>query len=325
MMVTLRASIELQTAFGTPLAGDTLFGQLCWAAREQLGGEALGKLLQGYTEGQPWLVVSDGFPSGYLPKPGIPHSIATLDEDGKDQAGQRKTEKSKRWLPLDKTGLPLKEWMAQARTDKDAFGEKPLEAPQPHNTINRFTSTTGNDEFAPYTQPQTFYLHNQKIDLYLMLDEARLTQDQLSQLLHAIGSHGYGRDASIGLGKFTLSEIQPITIPHHPQPTAYLTLAPCAPQGQGMDGENSFWRVITRFGRHGNRHGISEKPFKNPVLLAATGAVFVPLDTYSERAFIGQGLGGEDKLSKIEPATVQQGYAPVVGIELPRPGGENHD
>ena len=67
-----RATIALHTPFGTPLAGDTLFGQLCWALREAAGGEALGKALEGYTLGKPWLVVSDGFPAGCLPRPTLP-------------------------------------------------------------------------------------------------------------------------------------------------------------------------------------------------------------------------------------------------------------
>ncbi len=333
-MTTLRATLELHTAFGTPLAGDTLFGQLCWSAREHLGNETLTRLLEGYTSGKPWLVVSDGFPSGYLPKPTVPAAFAGANPVGANSfahhggkraieiaptksSAQIKEEKAKRWIALADSAKPLPEMLAAAASDAVAFsGNKPVEAPQPHNSINRRTGTTGEEGFAPYTQPQTFFARGQSMDVYLVLDETRMSQTQLLELLQAVGSQGYGRDASIGLGKFTVCP--------HPNPlpqagegaNAYLALAPCAPQGRGFDGDKSYWRVITRFGRHGNVLGISEKPFKNPVLLAATGAVFVPLDAYSERAFIGQGLGGDSRLSKIEPATVQQGYAPVIGIRM---------
>lgn len=331
-MTTLRATLELHTAFGTPLAGDTLFGQLCWSAREHLGGEALGKLLQGYTGGQPWLVVSDGFPSGYLPKPTVPQTHLLSPAGGKgagkegNQAAQRKAEKAKRWIALADSAKPLPEMLAAAVSDAVAFsGNKPVEAPQPHNSINRYTGTTGEEGFTPYTQPQIFFACGQRMDVYLVLDETRMSRTQLLELLQAIGGQGYGRDASIGLGKFTVASAGANSFAQHTKADAHLTLAPCAPQGQGFDGDKSYWRVITRFGRHGNLLGVSEKPFKNPALLAATGAVFVPQDTYRERAFIGQGLGGESKLSKIEPATVQQGYAQVIGIKLPESGDENHD
>ena len=91
--VTFRASLTLHTAFGTPLSGDTLFGQLCWTAREYLGEAGLEALLEGYTTDRPWLVVSDGFPSGYLPKPAIPQFLLA-----KVAVDQRKAEKAKKWF-----------------------------------------------------------------------------------------------------------------------------------------------------------------------------------------------------------------------------------
>lgn len=313
-MITLRATINLHTPLGTPLAGDTLFGQLCWTAREQLGNEYLNLLLDGYTNGKPWLVVSDGFPSGYLPKPLLPFLFSSTSKNSEVDANYRKAEKNKRWIPTDKAGIPFKEWILHAVNDLQAYGEKPIEVTQPHNSIDRYTGTTGTGEFAPYTQQQIFYAHNQKIDLYLVLDETRLPQETLLKLLEVLGSYGYGRDASIGLGKFSVMSVVTNSFIQNVPSNAWLALAPCAPQGLDFDREKSYWRVITRFGRHGNRYGASEKPFKNPVLLSATGSVFIPLDNFSERLYIGQGLGGDGLLSKIKPSTVQQGYAPVIGI-----------
>ena len=318
-MIALRATLVLHTAFGTPLSGDTLFGQLCWAVREQLGNDKLTRLLDGYTTGEPWLVISDGFPAGYLPRPTVPAAVAGASEAATQvNAQQRKAEKAKHWIPLAEISLPLPQLLAAAVNDKAAFGDhgKPVEASQPHNTLNRLTGTTGEGEFAPYTQAQIFFARGQQMNLYCMLDEARMPKDSLLALLQAVGSQGFGRDASIGLGKFSVESLVEKSFVQHARADAYLTLAPSAPQGQGFKADQSYWRVLTRFGRHGNLHGISEKPFKNPVLLATTGAVFVPQTKFAHRLFIGQGLGGNGQLSKIEPATVQQGYAPVVGIRL---------
>lgn len=308
-----RTQLCLHTALGTPLAGDTLFGQCCWAVREQLGEAELQRLLTGYTTGNPWLVVSDGFPQGFLPKPTLPQLF-----DGAPNAGDRKALKHKRWIPLDAVGKPLKSMLlAEAKSDEEAYAKKPVESVQAHNTLNRITGTTGTGEFAPYTQRQIFFAQNQLIDLYLVLDESRLPIEMLRSLLQMIGIHGYGRDASIGLGKFSIDAIEPYRFTSTVSPgkaTAFWTLAPCAPQGLGFDADNSFWRVITRFGRHGSHHALASNPFKNPVLLAATGAIFTaakPTDTL----FIGQGLGGNGELSLSEPATVQQGYAPVVNLK----------
>ena len=58
-------------AFGGPIKGDTLFGHLCWAARNRWGEGRLLDLLDGYTKGQPFAVCSDAFPAGHLPRPAL--------------------------------------------------------------------------------------------------------------------------------------------------------------------------------------------------------------------------------------------------------------
>jgi len=306
-----RATLALHTPLGTPLAGDTLFGQLCWAFCEAAGEAELTRQLEGYTQGQPWLIVSDGFPAGYLSKPTLPQHF----EPQRDPAA-RKAAKRKRWIPANQTGKALTELLQSAVDDTTAYDKAPVSAVQAHNTLNRLTGSTGEGEFAPYTQPQTFHAAGQRIDVYMVLDEDRVTADQARQLLAAIGASGFGRDASTGLGKFTVEQIEPAAFAAPANANAFWTLAPCAPQGQGFDGAQSYWRVLTRFGRHGNAHALAGNPFKTPVLMASSGAVFIPAGEFSARPFIGQGLGGEGKLSKAETATVHQGYAPVVQITL---------
>ena len=311
-----RATLALATPLGTPLAGDTLFGQFCWALREAQSEAELTRRLKGYTQGEPWLIVSDGFPSGYLPKPTLPQHF----EPQPDPAA-RKAAKKKRWIPVGHAGKALAALLASAVDDEAAFGKIPYsKAPrataQPHNTINRLTGTTGEGAFAPYIMAQTFHAPGQRIDVYLVLDETRISVDESGRLLAAIGATGFGRDASIGLGKFSVERIEPASFTAHAKTNAYWTLAPCAPQGLGYDGDRSYWRVVTRFGRHGNAHALSGNPFKTPALLAATGAVFVSVEEFSARLYVGQGLGGEGKLSKAEAATVHQGYAPALPIAM---------
>ena len=89
-----RATLTLHTPLGTPLAGDTLFGQLCWALREAQGEAELTRRLNGYTTGQPWLVISDGFPAGFLPKPTLPQHFETEQNDPK----LRKAARKNRWI-----------------------------------------------------------------------------------------------------------------------------------------------------------------------------------------------------------------------------------
>ena len=100
-MRTYRLTLQPATAFGTPLAGDTLFGQLCWALRHRLGNERLNDLLSGYTQGQPFAVVSDAFPQGFLPLPSLPSAF------WQKSAVDRKTLKKKRWVAIEDRESPL--------------------------------------------------------------------------------------------------------------------------------------------------------------------------------------------------------------------------
>jgi CRISPR-associated protein Csm4 len=306
-----RATLALHTPLGTPLAGDTLFGQLCWALREASGEAELSRRLDGYAHGRPWAVVSDGFPAGHLPKPTLPQHF----EPQPDPAA-RKEAKKRRWIPVNRAGDALAALLASAVNDAVAYGKSPQFGMQPHNTLNRLTGTTGEGAFAPYSMPQTFHAPGQRIDVYVVLDDDRLTAEEAGRLLAATGAGGFGRDASIGLGKFSVARIDSAPSAANTAANALWTLAPCIPRGQGFDGTRSYWRVMTRFGRHGNAHALAGNPFKTPVLMAATGAVFVPGEAYTWRPFVGQGLGGNGTLSKAEPATVHQGYAPVLPITM---------
>jgi CRISPR-associated protein Csm4 len=109
-MNSLKLTLRPLSAFATPLAGDTLFGQLCWAARERFGEARLGELLDGYVDGRPFLVVSDGFPSGLLPRPTAPDFA--LGFAGVDPA-QRKRARTHRWLPAGGADEPLARWMKE--------------------------------------------------------------------------------------------------------------------------------------------------------------------------------------------------------------------
>ena len=331
-MPTYRLTLRPLSALGTPLAGDTLFGQLCWTLRHQLGNVALTDLLACYTQGQPFAVVSDAQPSGHLPLPSLPSNLWQTTEDS-----DRKALKKKRWLPLASLGQPLASWQQHAVDEVQALDAHRVRTPnpdsrperpqgsvtraQPHNTINRHTGTTGTGMFAPYTMGQTWLAPGSLLDVTVVLDDARLSPAQLQAAFTWMGQHGYGRDASIGLGKFELvGDPAPVTWPIPTQGTAnaWLTLGPCAPQGQGYCPVRSHWQVVTRFGRHGDVAVQSGAPFKRPVLLAKAGSVFWPEQLDTALAFIGQGLGGTAApISLAMPETVQQGYAPVVPIHIP--------
>lgn len=319
-MESLHITLRALSAFGGPIKGDTLFGQLCWAARNRWGEERLGQLLDGYTNGRPFAVCSDAFPAAHLPRPALPlHRFDALPDT------DRKAIKRRRWLPHDALKKPVATWLAHCRTEKEVLVALGADAKspsvltethaQPHNSINRLTGTTGGVDFAPYTLSQHWFGEAVRLDCYLLVDTACLTMDEITGLLSDIGLSGYGRDATIGLGKFVIENVNQGVLPHQPNADACFTLAPCAPQGLSFNPDDSHYEVFTRFGRHGDRAVHTGRPFKAPVLLAQTGAVLSP-KAMPEQPFVGQGLGGDGSLSNAIPETVQQGYTPYVGIRV---------
>lgn len=311
-----RLTLTPLTAFATPMLGDTLFGQLCWALREAQGNDALNQALTGY-QSQPFVVLSDAMPAGFIPRPLLPPKFLGQATD----IAQRKQWKKIQWIPESLLQKPLSTWLAQSLNQQP--GEVKWQA-HPHNSINRLTDTTGTDGFAPYSVEEYWYAEKnqfkQALQLYAVLNDEMMSCRTLQSLMQNIGNMGFGKDASTGLGKFRLESCEQIPAMQQGQANAWLALAPCAPQGLGYDAQNSYWQPFTRYGRHGN-WAVLCNPFKNPVLLANTGSVFTG-QALQNPLFIGQGLGGEGKLSKTLPETVQQGYAPVIGLHLPQPSRE---
>ncbi len=317
-MITLR--IRPLSPFGTPPLGDTLFGQLCWTIRHCAGEARLRELLDGYLENRPFAVIANALPAGYLPRPTLP-----LSEFEQPTDADRKRLKKQVWIPRSTLAQPLRSWLLAACSDQQVTGNPDFAVqetwPQPHNSINRLTGTTGEGGFAPYTMMQMGFAPGLMLDLHVVFDPARVGVTELRDLFESMGTTGFGRDASIGLGKFAVEENAAANLTTQANANAYLTLAPCAPQGCGFLSHASRYQPFTRFGRHGDAAVQSGQPFKTPILLAAAGAVLKPA-RYVETHHVGQGLGGDGRLSRAIPETVHQGYAPVIGVHLPDEEGQ---
>lgn len=312
-----RVSLTPVSAFVTPMKGDTLFGQLCWAIRNRFGESLLNELLTGYGENRPFAVLSDVFPKGYFPFPSLPSSYydQPIGEDAKSV-------KESLWLPETILQSPLQNWLQQALSPYEiAFGVESKPAAlqqtnvQSHKAVSDKEHGGGDHCLSVYGVEQQWFSPDVEWALYLLLDTDRISLADCRQCLEDIGNFGFGKDASIGLGKFELLDVERYVLSQQADTNACMTLAPSAPQGLGIDPQHCFYRVFTRFGRHGDiaaHQAVS--PFKNPVLLAQTAAVFAVNPPAT--GFIGQGIGGRGELSKAIKSTVHQGYAPIVSIRL---------
>lgn len=316
-MNTFHCNIRICSAFATPLTGDTLFGQLCWAVHQRYGETELTALLQGYTQGKPFAVIGNPYPANFLPRPTVPQYL--LSSSAATDTRLRKQQKGLRWMPVDKSTTLLNHWLEQGLcNDKQLLAtagvnqQLALESHNlhQHNSLNRLTNTTGKgDGFAPYSQTRIWYHPELIWQITVVLDESRLSPEQCKQLLTDIGLTGYGRDASSGLGKFEVIGFDKTNLTPTPS-RDYIALGPVALSEHQFDSDHSFYQTRVRFGRHGNIGVHQGNPFKKPVLMADAGAL-LRTKNISPQLFAGYGLSG---ISEVIPGTVHQGYAPLYPV-----------
>ncbi len=338
-MKTYEITLKPVSGFGTPLKGDTLFGHICWQAAydASLFGTSIDELLADYSE-KPFLTVSSAFPKAAgmyaFKRPDMP--LDCLFEFGgqskADIIRNRKDYKSKRWMlireriqSLKSSDLYLSDGELFAELKKSFNDEIQRELrnkgvksfisdySQPHNSINRLTGTTGEGGFAPFAVDQRVYFPQAELSVFAAIDDT-IIAEQVRTAFCRIGECGFGKDASTGLGKFEVCNIaeRDLFTLGSDQPNACYTLSPCVPEKAVY--KEMFFSPFTRFGRHGDVLAKSTNPFKNPVIMADEGAVFVPNDrNIFQKPFIGTAIGG---ISKIKPNAVAQGYSLYIPVRV---------
>lgn len=344
-MKTYEIILKPLSGFGTPLKGDTLFGHICWQAAydSALFAAPLDTLLAGYTS-SPFLVISsayfvhrdNGKTTRIFKRPDMPlsHLFDIREEDKKTIIKERKVLKAKKWMTLSgpERLTNLKDAVYEADEDllnrfvsvSDDYMRKETRKKgatslvadfiQPHNTINRLTGTTGEGRFAPFSVNQNVFFKNVELSVSVGLADNILI-DQVVEALTRIGTTGFGKDASTGLGKFSVLDVSQISLAKlgSDTPNACYTLAPSVPEKDKF--RQIYFSPFTRFGRHGDVLSKSTNPFKNPVIMADEGAVLIPdrMDEILAYPYVGTAISN---ISKSEPKTVMQGYSLYIPVKV---------
>lgn len=270
-MPEYRIEIRLEGPIATPLHSGTLFGHLCWALRND-SEAALEAWLRGLEE-SPFLI-SDAFPCGWLPAP----LLAPVRRARPAAATLQHMEKAKKlrkagWLRV-QDFLEIRASLSR-RTLEARLGAA---APPPstmvrtaRNSINRLTGTTpesGGLFFVDEMWPE----RGECREIWVSTAESA---EWLAARFREIGTLGYGADAGIGRGRFTVRV--------EPAPAA-LFQAPanrCMSLSHGSLTANMGeprYRVHTHFGKLGSMYATGGDPFKYPLVLLRPGATFRPDD-----------------------------------------------
>ncbi len=288
-MKLYKTTLTPTSNFATTIKGDTLFGQICWMIRYAFKNERLELLLSNY-EIAPFLVVSDGFAAGFIPKPSLPSKL--LNENSDDKKINRK----KIWLAL--SAFQNGEFN-KAKTDNEINNVLKTKAVI-KNSLNYKTFTTDdNGTFAPYAEEE-IYLSPQ--DIYFLIDESRFTIEELKDIFAILSKVGYGKNSSIGKGFFEFSNLEEVKL--NQTSKTFMTLSPAVLVEQNI--KTSYYEPFTRFGKHGANLA-NKNPFKKPLLMANSGAVVIFDEVYN-KPYIGKAIKGHSDHSN----TVHQGYAIVV-------------
>jgi CRISPR-associated protein Csm4 len=317
--------------FGTTLRGDTLFGHFCWQCRYD------GTLLEGGFEHwikqypqKPFAVFSSvcfrlekGAMRYAVKRPDVPLEWL-FSSEGKSKREifeERKKNAARRWLLLaenlsmtfseknlvNNDGLFKQMFPDWEKSDVPLSMKQEIDVNylQAHNTVNRETMTTGEGMFAPYNVSATWFFPETRLALFVLVEEEATDKDLVRKALERIGASGYGRDSSIGYGRFMVEDCFEKSIPRCEDANACYTLAPSVPIAEYY--EDFYFTPFTRFGKHGDTLATGENPFKNPVIMADEGAILFPVSKEQfHKPYLGKAL---QALSKSEPNTVSQGYA----------------
>jgi CRISPR-associated protein Csm4 len=334
-MKTYEITIKPISGFGTPLKGDTIFGHICWQAAhdDSLFGASLAEFLSEYTS-KPFLITSSAYlkffennkPVYAFKRPDMPLD-AVFNIKGKDKKTlikERKLLKNKKWMLVCKDNSIQSFKAAEIVDDAEVVNRlnvndlhiKTLveKFSQPHNTINRLTGTTGEGKFTPFSVEQIVFNSQIELAIFVSIDDSRINIAQVETALARIGEFGFGKDASTGLGRFKLCGTQEIKLADigSRNPNACYTLAPCVPEKDKYTA--MFFTPFVRFGKHGDTLAKSSNPFKNPVVMADEGAIFVVKDsTVFRKPYIGSAVAN---ISKAEHKTVCQGYSLYIPVKV---------
>ncbi|MEM5947012.1 hypothetical protein WKV44_00475 [Spirochaetia bacterium 38H-sp] len=296
-MKTYKAIIELKGKLVTPLMGDTIFGHIIWGIARHNDADFVSDFISNIEENP--LVVSNAFPSGYLPKP-ILSNIRDMD-----YLQQKKLKKIKY--------IPEEIFFGNKKISSSSILEHSEKKKQYkmhitgrlRNTCHRLTGGTIENQ-GLYEIEEIWYepsntTEKTPFDIYICTD---LEQDTLKQYLDWAFECGYGADSSTGAGNIYVKEIIPIEFPK--EGNRAMALGPFVIDDNQYSQLDLLSNTILKRGKLGDYFGQITNPFKKPIIFYTEGSSF-SCDN-NNCVYIGKLIKNIHTDNRI----VHQGWAPVI-------------
>ena len=291
-METVVLKITPLSSFATIPKGDTFLGQiLAYLFLDESKNQGVLKKFDTYFENREIpLIVSDMMPYGYVYKPTLPLDCFKTSNDEKID---KKSLRKKEFISIENLQQGDLHLCQKVHYFDEVAGVK--------NSINRTTFTTDGDEFAPYGVTERQYFR----ELWVFMLVENSIKDKIVQTVEDIGKFGFGKDANLGKGNFSVKEVDN-PIDYSVESDYYLSLSPTLLKDNNI--ENSWYNPFTRFGKFGLHHA-STNAFKQPVLMADSGAV-VKLKEKKNYFGIALNNGTKEKISHL------QGYSIALPFKI---------
>jgi CRISPR-associated protein Csm4 len=227
--------------------------------------------------------LSDGFPAGLLPRPLVRPAPPSEDPNVADYRKKQK----KRSFVRREAFIKIRERIAEEQLGPHLIATVDQSFRFAHNTIDRRTGSTPEtgglyflDEdwsFSSRARERNKALPEGVIEpgpmRELYVDAPDRAVGEIAKLLSALGDIGYGRDANLGRGRWTVESVKEDKELANGPNGRLLSLS----HGSvGPDMDDLRCRLATHFGKTGPAVAVSSgvSPFKKPLLLAQPGATF---------------------------------------------------
>jgi CRISPR-associated protein Csm4 len=295
-----KVTLKLSSPYATDWQADTIWGQLCWALRFAYGEDELTDFITRYRDGEPPLLVSNGFPGDLLPRPILPEKPVKERSDFAIVKKQKKV----RWLTPD-------EFMKTLNSEESALSEKDgeTESVTLKNQINRLIGTTGGRE-ADETTGRLFSFEQSHLDaVSIYLKVATDFVETSKELFQNLSRSGYGKRKTVGYGQFSVQSFDEFAGFKSPQDAdGFISLSNFVPAAD--DPTSGYWEILVKYGKLGEEYAITGNPHKKPLVMFKAGSCFYdsPCQEYYGRLVRG--------LSSQYPGVVQYGYALPVPLKL---------
>jgi CRISPR-associated protein Csm4 len=323
-MKTYEIILHPESSFLTPFQADTIFGSICWAIRYMDGEKELEDFLSKYQTSPP-LIISNGFPTGFFPKPlrepvAREQLIEIVKKTGKIKNDSKKEiidilkifKKFKKEKLIKKdvfeeiiNGLSENDYLKRKINQNDEVFNPGKKISFYKNTINRLTSHTS-EEGGLFTQDETFYA-NENISFFIKING--IDKEFIEKIFNFISFYGFGKKKTTGKGHFKLISIKEYNFKSPENPNAFVSLSSFVPSEN--DPVEGWYDMQVKYGKLGGHYasGNSRTPFKKPIRMFQAGSVF---KTNNLKEYYGQLVSNVHTDEKIK----HYGYAFAVGMKI---------